>query len=63
MPGNKHHQLLSTDKQLIREGIRNQIEGEALAGCWENVVRDVENGALVSGHAEMKCRDIHIHLE
>lgn len=33
--GNKHHQLLSTDKQLIREGMRTQIESEAQAGCWE----------------------------
>lgn len=33
--GNKHQQLLSTGKQLVREGIRNQIEGEALSGCAE----------------------------
>ena len=41
--GNKHQQLLSIDKQLVREGIRNQIEGEALSGCRGNSAEDVVN--------------------
>lgn len=35
--GNKHHQLLSTDKQLVKEGIGNTIQGEALSGCWGGI--------------------------
>lgn len=61
--GNKHHQLLSADKQLVREGIGNQIEGESLSGCRDNSGEDLVNGACVSGFAEMECRDINFHLE
>lgn len=61
--GNKHHQLLSADKQLVREGIRNQIEGESLSGCRDNSGEDLVNGACVSGFTEMECRDINFHLE
>lgn len=44
--GNKHHQLLSTDKKG-KEGIGNQIQGEALSGCWGNTGADVVNARLV----------------
>lgn len=61
--GNKHHQLLSADKQLVKGGTQNQIEGEAALGCWENSEEDLVNGASVAGCTEMGCRHIHFHLE
>ncbi len=46
--GNKNHQLLSTDKQLVREGIRSQIEGEALAGEFKEGCSECKDGACAA---------------